>query len=150
MKTSTLILIIDSSDVWFFDGARWNGIKDASDTLNPLDWYCGIDCLYEGQYYKTLMIGTKCWFAENLDAGTMIGGSQAPADNGQIEKYCYNNQASNCAEYGGLYSWDSMAFSGLPPSMTRPLPMGDYYISMAFSLPAILIIQKPMVFRYGV
>ena len=28
-----------------------------------------------------------------------------PTDNSQIEKWCYNDSASNCAIMGGLYSW---------------------------------------------
>jgi uncharacterized protein (TIGR02145 family) len=32
-------------------------------------------------------------------------GGQLQTDNGIIEKYCYNNDESNCAILGGLYEW---------------------------------------------
>jgi uncharacterized protein (TIGR02145 family) len=46
--------------------------------------------------------------AQNLDAGLMINGFVNSQNNGQIEKYCYNNLESNCDIYGGLYQWMEM------------------------------------------
>ena len=63
----------------------------------------------EGQTYSTVQIGTQCWMAENLKIGTMItsiAGGQLQTDNGEIEKYCYNNDANICKTYGGLYEWN--------------------------------------------
>ncbi|MBP6976818.1 MAG: hypothetical protein KBB71_00710 [Lentimicrobiaceae bacterium] len=63
---------------------------------------------YEGQIYNTVLIGTQCWLKENLNVGAMIesnSGGQLQTNNGYIEKYCYNNDPSNCAIYGGLYEW---------------------------------------------
>ncbi len=63
---------------------------------------------YEGQVYNTVKIGDQCWFKENLNVGTMIisnKGWQLQTDNDTIEKYCYNNDESNCVIYGGLYEW---------------------------------------------
>jgi uncharacterized protein (TIGR02145 family) len=65
----------------------------------------------DGQTYQTILIGEQCWMAENLNYGTMINSSapgQLQTDNGIIEKYCYNNNSSNCNTYGGLYEWDEM------------------------------------------
>ena len=45
---------------------------------------------------------------ENLNVGSMIHSNQESADNGIIEKYCYNNDSSNCTVYGGLYQWNEM------------------------------------------
>jgi uncharacterized protein (TIGR02145 family) len=50
----------------------------------------------------------KRWMTENLNIGTMINGVNNMANNSIIEKYCYNNDATNCATYGGLYQWDEM------------------------------------------
>jgi len=61
---------------------------------------------YGGKEYQTVLIGTQCWFKENLDIGIRIDDSQNASDNGVIEKYCYNNNPSNCTTYGGLYQWD--------------------------------------------
>ncbi|MCX6273322.1 MAG: fibrobacter succinogenes major paralogous domain-containing protein [Bacteroidetes bacterium] len=69
---------------------------------------CGETIDYLGQIYHIIQIGTQCWMKENLNAGTMINGSVADANNGTIEKYCYDNYPANCAVYGGLYSWDEM------------------------------------------
>jgi uncharacterized protein (TIGR02145 family) len=63
---------------------------------------------FGGQTYNTVQIGTHCWFKENLNIGTMISGTLEQTNNGIIEKYCYNNDSSNCAIYGGLYQWNEM------------------------------------------
>jgi uncharacterized protein (TIGR02145 family) len=58
---------------------------------------------YAGKTYHTVQIGTQCWLKENLDVGTMISSSRTQIDNDTIEKYCYGDNAANCATYGGLY-----------------------------------------------
>jgi uncharacterized protein (TIGR02145 family) len=63
---------------------------------------------YAGKTYNTVQIGTQCWLKENLDVGSMINGSTNQSDNGIIEKYCYENNSSNCNIYGGLYQWGEM------------------------------------------
>ncbi|MCD4747147.1 MAG: PKD domain-containing protein, partial [Bacteroidales bacterium] len=62
----------------------------------------------DGQVYNTVLIGDQCWMAENMNIGTMINGNNNQTNNGEIEKYCYDNDAANCDEYGGLYQWDEM------------------------------------------
>ena len=70
---------------------------------------------YEGQEYNTVLIGAQCWLKENLNVGAMINGSQNQTNNGTIEKYCYDNDPSNCATYGGLYQWnEAMEYSTTP------------------------------------
>ena len=64
--------------------------------------------VYEGQTYNTVQIGTQCWLKKNLNIGTKIPGAQEQANNGIIEKYCYNNDDANCSMYGGLYQWNEM------------------------------------------
>ena len=63
---------------------------------------------YEGQVYNTVLIGEQCWLKENLNVGIMINSPEDMTDNGVIERYCYDNNPTNCDEYGGLYQWDEM------------------------------------------
>ncbi|MCX6249935.1 MAG: hypothetical protein NTX61_04200 [Bacteroidetes bacterium] len=60
----------------------------------------------DGNTYNTVMIGTQCWIAQNLNIGTMIDGTSDQTNNSIIEKYCYNNNSYYCDIYGGLYQWD--------------------------------------------
>jgi len=66
---------------------------------------CGSPIGYAGKTYNTVLIGTQCWFKENLNVGAMIYGSQDQTNNNKVEKYCYNDDSTNCAAYGGLYQW---------------------------------------------
>ncbi len=70
---------------------------------------CGDKILYEGKVYGTVLIGSQCWFKENLNVGVYQIGTNNQTNNGGtniIEKYCYDNNPANCDLYGGLYQWD--------------------------------------------
>ena len=76
---------------------------------------CPPTVTYAGKIYNTVLIGTQCWLRENLDVGTMVQGSVDQADNGTIDKYCYDNNPANCDTYGGLYQWnEAMQYSTTP------------------------------------
>jgi uncharacterized protein (TIGR02145 family) len=60
----------------------------------------------DGKTYPTVLIGTQCWMAKNLNIGVRIDGTVGQTNNGIIEKSCYNDFESNCDIYGGLYWWD--------------------------------------------
>lgn len=51
-------------------------------------------------------IGNQTWSSKNLNVGTMIAGVTNQTNNGIIEKYCYNNDESNCTTYGAFYQWN--------------------------------------------
>ena len=46
--------------------------------------------------------------AENLNIGEMVLGEKDQNDDTKIERYCYNNDTTNCDKYGGLYQWAEM------------------------------------------
>ena len=56
--------------------------------------------IYGGQTYKTVVIGTQTWMAENLNYA-----DSAAMPNLKGNSWCYNNSADSCAKYGRLYTW---------------------------------------------
>jgi len=96
-------------------------------TASPVaPWNCGDPLVddRDGQSYNTVQIGTQCWMAENLNIGTMINGSSSQTDNSIIEKYCYDNNTSNCDTYGGLYQWNEMMQYTTTPGVQGICPAG--------------------------
>jgi len=66
----------------------------------------------QGGYYRTVTIGTQTWFKENLNLGTMITGTTNQTNNSTLEKYCYSNSTTRCANDGALYQWnEAMQYS---------------------------------------
>jgi len=62
----------------------------------------------DNKIYGSVLIGTQCWMAKNINVGTRIEGVNNAGNNGIIEKYCTGNLESNCDVYGGLYQWNEM------------------------------------------
>ena len=69
---------------------------------------CGNVVTYSGKNYNTVLIGSQCWFRENLNVGNRVNGGSYQTNNGVMEKYCYANLESNCDVYGGLYEWHEL------------------------------------------
>ncbi len=92
----------DTQTIEVFNGDVW--------TTNTGQFKCGTTQMKgkSGNRYETILIGSQCWMAENLNTGNRIDGSEDMADNWNIEKYCYDNSEAYCEEYGALYQWDEM------------------------------------------
>jgi uncharacterized protein (TIGR02145 family) len=94
----------------------------ASQTITviaPLSFNCGntLTDIRDNKSYPTVLIGTQCWMAANLDYGSSLGGALTQRDNCTPEKFCYNDIPANCTSSGGLYQWDEiMQYSNVPAS----------------------------------
>jgi uncharacterized protein (TIGR02145 family) len=105
--------IVYDSVVFILEWKVWNFNMSASDADQVkiiFKFKCGNKLIdkRDNQEYNTVKIGNQCWMAENLNIGTKIDAPASQANNGVIEKYCYNNQESNCGQCGGLYQWNEM------------------------------------------
>ncbi len=92
--------------------------KTRTITVQPSPSFtCGglLTDIRDGKSYPTVLLGTQCWMQKNLDYGSAISAVNHQKDNCLAEKYCYNDMASNCSLYGGLYQWDEvMQFMDTP------------------------------------
>jgi uncharacterized protein (TIGR02145 family) len=93
-------------------------LLDVSSTINHLyrgfpEPICGSFTDIDGNVYKTVMIGTQEWMAENLKVTHYRNGDAIPEVTENSEwwglitgAYCaYNNDISNVATYGRMYNW---------------------------------------------
>jgi uncharacterized protein (TIGR02145 family) len=89
---------------------QWKALAYGTGKILPGAFGCGDTIVdsRDGKNYNTVMIGTQCWLAQNLNFGTRINGTENQLDNNIIEKYCFNDIESNCNIYGGLYKWNEM------------------------------------------
>jgi len=86
INTASRIIIVTTPGVFTCGG----NLKDVRDNKN----------------YSTVLIGSQCWMAEDLNYGTEIPSSQDQRDNCIIEKY--HNPASSIQHPASLYQWDEM------------------------------------------
>ena len=75
--------------------------KQFVDTRNNRSYY--YLTIYNKDHSDSLTV-----FAENLNIGEMVDGAKDQSDNDKIERYCYDNDTTNCDRYGGLYQWAEM------------------------------------------
>lgn len=89
-----------------FDGTHWrNGdyVKFVDGRNNREYYYIQISGKDTAGRKATIKV-----MAENLNIGEMVRGRKNQEDNDKIERYCYNNDTTNCDRYGGLYQWAEM------------------------------------------
>lgn len=97
---------LDCHCINFFNGVQW--VEYGRDPIESFN--CGqvLTDSRTGRSYNTILIGSQCWMAENLDVGEMINNTDSASDNGIIEKYCYGNAPGNCSKLGALYRWNEL------------------------------------------
>lgn len=81
-----------------FDGTLWRAgaYKTFIDTRNGREYYY-LEMEANGKSLKVM--------AEDLNVGDMVRGYKDQQDDSKIERYCYDNDTTNCDRYGGLYQW---------------------------------------------
>ena len=106
-KEGQMLLNQESGKINIYHNQQWHQISLESISGG---FTCGNDLTdqRDGQVYKTIQLGSQCWMAENLNIGSQVNGEIIPSDNGIIEKYCYQNSATSCEQYGGLYPWNEL------------------------------------------
>ena len=86
------------ADNWSIDQSVY---KQFTDPRNGRSYYYYTATSHKTGHSVTVM-------AENLNIGEMILGDDDQSDDTKIERYCYNNDTTNCDKYGGLYQWAEM------------------------------------------
>ncbi len=81
----------------------------------------GLTDIRDGSVYPTLVAGSQCWMAANLNYGTWIQSSVHQTDNCITEKYCKDDLAVNCQSGAVMYQWDELIQFG---SNSGPLYQG--------------------------
>jgi uncharacterized protein (TIGR02145 family) len=76
--------------------------------FNPAVFSCGnmLTDIRDSRTYRTVMIGSQCWMADNLNFGTEIPSTQDQRDNCVAEKY--HNPASSIQHPASVYQWDEI------------------------------------------
>jgi len=95
----------------------------------------------DGQQYRTVVIGSQVWMAENLNIGSLIRSTAQGSlmkDNGVIEKYCWDDDEANCAgdgdgavmRRGGFYEWQEavQSWAGQPRLPVRGICPAGWHL----------------------
>lgn len=126
----------------YSDSVLTGAYKQFTDTRNGRTYYYltinGVD--------KNNKPASVTVMAENLNIGAIVDGKKEQDDDSKIERYCYDNDTTNCDKYGGLYQWAEMMnlpsecntkscanqikpnHQGICPKGWRLLTYDDFYI----------------------
>ncbi len=93
-------------------------------------WTCGDNIVdsRDSKIYTTVLIGTQCWMAQNMNIGTKTAGVNTQGTDCPsavaIEKYCYSDDEANCTTYGGFYQWNQMMCGSTTEAVQGICPTG--------------------------
>ena len=68
--------------------------------VKPKAYYGTLVDERDGKVYKTLVVGSQTWMAENLNYDDSVKTKSLKGNS-----WCYDNSTANCDKYGRLYSW---------------------------------------------
>ena len=132
VKQSSSSAVASSSSVDIVKSSGSGIVFDTARFCTPGYAYCdrdlGADSLHAGAYKKftDARNGRSYYYltingvdknnkpasvtvmAENLNIGEMVDGEENQNNDSKIERYCYDNDTTNCDKYGGLYQWAEM------------------------------------------
>ncbi len=100
--------------------------KTGEYAFTDLSGYCpdSITDARDDKKYATVLIGSQCWMAQDLNVGTQVDSTTTQTDNEIIEKYCYHDLESNCTQWGGLYQWNELMGYVTTPGVQGICPAG--------------------------
>ena len=111
--TGLVIYNTENKALQIYNGASWELI---------LDWKCGDPFLdtVNNHVYRTVLIGSQCWFVENLKAYRYNDGTPIIYEGilTSSPRYCWYNHdsATSPNTYGGLYNWYAVNTGSLCPA----------------------------------
>ena len=92
--SSSSLFAVSSSSSWVGSSSSAGAVGISG----PL--YGEITDTRDGQTYRTVVIGTQTWMAENLNYADSVAMMNLKGN-----LWCYGNSADSCAKYGRLYTW---------------------------------------------
>jgi uncharacterized protein (TIGR02145 family) len=125
MQQAKVIVFAMLLVVFGLSGCRINSVKD-----------------FEGNKYKTVIVGTQVWMAENLKATRLNDGTEinlVPENDAWVKQttpaysWYFNDKKENQNKFGALYNWSAINSGKLCPAGWR-IPAESDWLDLAFSL----------------
>ena len=104
-REGKIAYVVDLDQGYVCRNGEW--IEKEVAVINKNIKYGSLKDSRDGRTYKTVVIGSQTWMAENLNYKT---------DN----SYCYKDSAKSCDEYGRLYAW-AAAINACPDGWRLPM-----------------------------